>query len=253
MILRRLTPLATGLGLLIGFELLFARPSWYHLTALMLVGLVILGHLIVHPRPRRELLLLLTAPLLLVAGAWLILLFTAAAQWPVRQALAFAVAGLVWYELEQVFAFTYRTASYQAFALENIVSYLNLASVFLIVSGLFGLRFFIGYPLWLVLSVSTIVLFLTSYHTLAMAKIDRATRRSFSVLLAVLGGELLVSLSLLPSNHWVNGLIVATYYYVAVNLTHFHLRGALDRDHLRRYVLLGLLVVSLTVLTAPWR
>ncbi len=248
----RLLPLVTSLVTLAGFEyIIFGQPKAYYIVSLVLLVVQTAAVFFIRRKTWRDSLLFVAAPLLLLVGSLLFFLFPE--DWRIRQVIVVATSVVTWVYLEQVFAFQYHTAGYQAFALENISGYMNVSSVFCIVSGLFGLRFFIGYPLWLVIVVSGITLFLATNHTLAMGKIEGRVRHGHAFLIALLGTEVIGSLSLLPSSHFLNGLIAATYYFVLTNLTQYHLRSALDRTHVRRYVLLGLAVVVLSALTAHWR
>lgn len=248
---RRLLPLLTGIALFLGFEVFFARPNSLFVTGSVMVALLVMSIVALARSSRRRLWTFLFAPVLLVVGTLLFVLFPE--QGLLRHGLALLAAGMVWNDLEQLFAFHYGSATYQAFALENISFYINIANVFLIVSGLFGLRYYIGTSLLVVLPVIFSLLFLATFHTLTMSKVEGRARLTFTVLVSLLGFEVVMVLALLPSDLYVNGLLTATIFYVLVSLTHYHLRSTLDRSRIRRYVLLGSVVIVLTILTAAWR
>lgn len=249
---RRFAPLAAGVVTVLGFESILSWPQYYQLVAPAVIFAGIAAVLFIR-QTRRDATLFLTAPTLLVTGGLLFLLFTEIDRKLFAHILSVAVSGLLWYYLEQVFAFQFQTPSYQAFALENISGYMNVASVFFVVSTLYGLHFFVGYPLWLVISLIALILFIASVHTLAMGKAEWLPRLTRSVLLTVLGTEIAFALLFLPSGYQVNGLLLTTFFYVVVNLTHYDFRSTLDRRLVKRYVLIGVFVVVLTMLTASWR
>ncbi len=250
-LLLRVVPLLTGLALFLGFEVFFARPNSLFVTGGVMIALLVISVVALARSSRRRLWTFLQAPVLLVVGTLLFVLFPEKGL--LRHGIALLAAGMVWNDLEQLFAFHYGPATYQAFALENISFYINIANVFLIVSGLFGLRYYVGTSWPVVLAASLGVLLLSTFHTLTMGKVEGRTRNTFTALIAMLAFEVVIAVALLPSDMYVNGLLTATIFYVLVSLTHYHLRSTLDRSRIRRYVLLGSVVIVLTLLTAAWR
>lgn len=251
-LLLRLLPLLVGLLVGTGLEVVLGHPRWFHWGAVLLILAVAAGVWMIHRGPKREALLFLVPPVLLTVGVLLFLLVLDG-ETVLRHLIILVASVLIWNYLEQLFAYQYHTPSYQAFALENISAYINLGNVFLITAGLFGLHFLINYPLWITVVLSGVVIFLSAGHTLFMGKIEHPKRLSHSILVGVLSGELLISLTMLPANHLVIALLVATFYYATINLTYHYLRSSLDARRIRRYVILALSVIVLTTLTASWR
>lgn len=253
-LLLRLTPLLTAILVYAGVEVILRWTSLFHWVALILVLILIGAVMFLRRRLDRQTLFFLAPALLLVVGTLLFLLvLNTDERVPLHRIIALLACLLLWNYLEQLFAFHHHAPSYQAFALENISSYINLGNVFLIVSGLFGLHFLINYPLWIAVVLSGATIFLSVAHTLFMGKIDHPQRQLYAVLIGLLCTEVLVALALLPVDHFVIALLIATTYFVLVNLSYHHLRSSLDRQYVRRYVLLAVVVLSLTVLTAAWR
>lgn len=248
---RRILPTVAALLVWVLAQASFRAPVSYLPLAAAAVVSVGLATIALHPRPRREALLFAAAPLLFQTGVSLFLLFPERAL--VRQLIAAAAAAGLWIYLEQIFAYRYRTASFQAFALEHIASYLDLASVFLLTAGLIGLRYAIGFPLVAAFVLLAGVQFVAGLHALAMAKVNWRPRFAAALTVALFGTELLVALTTLPADAAVIALLLATFHFVALTLTHYAIRQSLDREHLRRYVLLAAGVVLFTVLTTPWR
>ncbi|MBI3115314.1 MAG: hypothetical protein HYZ09_02365 [Candidatus Kerfeldbacteria bacterium] len=250
-LLVRLLPFLTGAAAFVGFEYLLRVPRHLFVIGPLVLGIVVAGVVLITRPLSRTTALVVVPPALLVMGALGFVLFPD--QPLVRHLVTVGVAVLLWVYGEQLFAFQFRTESYQAFAIENISAYVNIVSVFLIASALFGFRFFLGLRAWVLMLGLTATLFVTALHTFAIGKVEFRRALASAGLLTLLGTEVAIALFILPADHYVNGLLIATFFYVTMNLTHYELRSTLDRARLQRYVLTGLFVVVLTLLTASWR
>lgn len=248
---RRLLPSLLALLVFGGFQYLFRHPTQFWIVSVSVLGVVSAGVLVLHPARRGEVLLFAVAPILFIASVTLYLLFPE--RQLVRHVIAFAAAVGVWIYCEQLFAFRYRTANFQAFALEHIAGYLDLASVFLSTAGLHGLRYSLGFPLPYVILLGGVIQGVAASHALAMAKVEGRTRWVTAGFLTLLGFEVLWVATMLPAAADVVALLTATFYFSALSLAHYALRSSLDREHRQRYILLVVIVVLFVVLTSRWR
>jgi hypothetical protein len=64
--------------------------------------------------------------------------------------------------------------------------------------------------------------------------------------------ELFWSISFLPFNYNITGLILAVCYYVIIGLVKNHLLGKLDAAKVKMYLILGGVSLFLIMLTARW-
>ena len=93
----------------------------------------------------------LISPLLLVNTSWLFLIFLEGKF--IRHAFLLVVVILFWLFLKVVFLYFHLRPKYQAHTLENVSSYLNLITIFLLFSGFFNLFIFLNVSFWLLILI----------------------------------------------------------------------------------------------------
>lgn len=192
----------------------------------------------------------LLVPFFLVSGTLLFALFPDRAF--IVQAMTAIAALLLWFYFESVFRFFHRPAAYQAYTLENISPYLNILSSFLLMAGFFALHVLLSISATLL----TLLVFLASfgmmYQTLWSQKVDRPTTLRFALSSGVVVAECFWAVLYLPTSYLVNGLVIASVFFITMNLIRFSVTLQLTRRRAVRTVALGLAVIVLSLGTAQW-
>jgi len=142
--------------------------------------------------------------------------------------------------------------AYQPFSLENISSYVNWLTFFLLASVLYGLASFLNLPTsWLVL-IMMIASALLVYQMIWANKITFKAGLPYILISVLILAELFWSVSFLPFNYNIAGLSLAICYYVIIGLVKNHLIFKLDAAKVKTYLLLGFISLILILFTARW-
>lgn len=126
------------------------------------------------------------------------------------------------------------------------------ATFFLFTAGIDGLAFHLRFPLWaVVLPVGTMT-FLLSFHVLGRAAISHRQRLFWSVILALLMGEVLTAFSFLPLSYLVVSGSLFVAFYIALHLLQRYMYETLTVKLIREYLLLGSVATAFMLSTARW-
>lgn len=251
--LNRLIPIFMPFLIFFGFEIFFLKPSIiYFVVPFLGVALAaatwkILGKKLLTALARW---LYLLTPISFLSGGVLFVLFLER-PWA-KHLLAAAIALFLGIFLKNIFIYIYEHDKYQPNSLENISNYLNLASIFLFNSSLFGFFFFLNTPLYKLALISLAVFFVLTLQTIWVNKIKIKSAWLHIATICLILFELFWTIAFLPTAFYVNGLILATSFYLMNNLMRLHLLGNLNKKIIRRYFFLCGLVIILILATAEW-
>jgi hypothetical protein len=154
--------------------------------------------------------------------------------------------------LRQVYCYLLRPLAYQVFSIENFSSYLNWLAFFLAAAAAYGLASFLNLPIvWLALAAMCLAILLI-YQLVWANKIELKPAWPYVLISCLILVELFWSISFLPFNYNITGLILAVCYYVIIGLVKNHLLGKLDAAKVKMYLILGGVSLFLIMLTARW-
>jgi len=194
--------------------------------------------------------IILSNPLLLVLCSLFFLIFLEN-QW-LHHLIVFAVSTILVIYLEDVFIYSFRPHKYQIYSLENISNYLSLITAFFFYSGLYSLSIFLKvetFILFFGLMAVTFVLFLQNISIYGIFLSQSWRHILVSILICA---EVFWALGFLPSSFYVNGLILTSVFYITLNINRLYLIGEFKKRAVRRYLIIGLVVILLTFGTARW-
>lgn len=249
---RRLLPFFSTVAVFAVLELLLAyqRGYWLSLALVLVIAVVPVGMIVQWRFADRDFWYFVLAPVCLVASTIFLLLFLS------DRALAHALlAGssllFGWY-VENLFLFHFHQDQYQPYALEHIMLYVNLLSVFFFFSSLFAARIFLNFSAFMQIGFA---LALTMFFSIQILwSIKHEQRRSWAlifVMMLVLM-EFFGVASILPTTFFVAGFLVAIPYYLMTNVMRHSLRATLTRGVVLRNAIIGGLAFVVTLAVAPW-
>jgi hypothetical protein len=93
---------------------------------------------------------------------------------------------------------------------------------------------------------------LVIYQVIWANKIDLNLGFVFILILGFVLIEAAWSISFLPLNYNVLGMVLAICYYISIGLTRFHLRNKLNRKVVKLYLFLGFISILILLLTSRW-
>ncbi|MEK7203176.1 MAG: hypothetical protein AAB653_02560 [Patescibacteria group bacterium] len=158
----------------------------------------------------------------------------------------------LYFYLRCVYYYLIYPQSYELFSIENISSYGNWLTFFFMAVTVYGLQSFLNLPVWLLETVMLAIIILIVYQIIWVNKIDFKKGLPYILICCLILIELSWSISFLPFNYNIAGLILAIGYYVLIGLTKDHLLDKLDQKALKAYLAVGLTSLFLILLTAQW-
>ncbi|MDD5031747.1 MAG: hypothetical protein PHR36_01745 [Patescibacteria group bacterium] len=168
------------------------------------------------------------------------------------QFLFLAAAVFIYFYLRYLYYYLVRPEFFSRDNLKNFSSLGNFFIIFFSASAIYGLQSFLNLPVWLLMIVLLVIIFLTVYQIMWVSKIG--LKASFPHIL--IGGVVLFeigwSISFLPLNHNIAGLALAICYFLLTGLSLSYLKDSLNKKIIKQYLIFGLLAILAVFLTARW-
>lgn len=168
------------------------------------------------------------------------------------QTLFFLNLIFVYLYLRYVYYYLLRPTAYEVFSIENISFFANFLTFFLLASIIYGLQSFLNLPIWLLIIAALIIMILIVYQIIWVNKIDFKAGLPYLLLSCFVLIELAWSISFLPFNYNIAGLILAICYYIIIGLVKNYLLNKLDNKKIKVYLYLGLISLFFIILTTSW-
>lgn len=167
---------------------------------------------------------------------------------------ALLVFGLVFLYLyfRTLFVLTQRPESYRAETLGNLSSYGNFLAIFFIATLLYSLQSFLNIQVWIMIMLLLLSIVLAVYQILWVNGVNRRIAYFYVLLAGLALSELAWSISFLPLNYFVSGLIFSIYYYMLIGMIRFYLLNQLNAKLVKIYLLFGILSIGAVMMTAHW-
>lgn len=193
----------------------------------------------------------LIAPFFLFEG-WIFFTVFLEERW-IKHLFLIIIVFFLFLFLYNIFNFLYQPLYYRAYSLENISNYLDLLAIWLWYSSFFGLIIFLGLsPGSFVLPI-IIIGVLIYYQNIWVNKIEIKNYWPYLIIVNLLLVEVFLAVSFLPTNFYVNGLILAVVYYVLSGLSRNFILKKLNKIIVVRHLLFGIFILAIGLLTAKWQ
>ena len=154
--------------------------------------------------------------------------------------------------LRHVYYYLLKPLAYQVFSIENLSSYINWLTFFLMSAALYGLQSFLNLSISSLMAVMIGTAVLLVYQIIWANKIEFKPGLPYILISCLILVELFWSISFLPFNYNISGLSLAICYYVIIGLVKNHLLDKLDAGKVRMYLILGAISLFLILFTAKW-
>jgi len=168
------------------------------------------------------------------------------------QLLFFVNMVFIYFYLKSIYYYLIRPEFYKAQTIENLSSYGNFLVIFFFSSASYGLQSFLNIATALLIFFILLLLALVVYQVMWANKIDINLGFIFILLLCLILVEIAWSISFLPLNYNVLGMVLAICYYILIGLTRFYLKGKLDGKIVKLYLFSGFISIFILLLTSSW-
>ena len=141
---------------------------------------------------------------------------------------------------------------YKKNSLENISTYSNFLTFFFVASSMYGLQSFLNISVWVLILGMILATGLIVYQVIWSLKISSNIGLLYILLVCVALVELAWSLSFLPLNFYILGIVLAICYYVVMGVARYYLLNRLDKKNIKLYLIFGFFSILTLLLTAKW-
>ncbi|MEA2064927.1 MAG: hypothetical protein U9O66_01350 [Patescibacteria group bacterium] len=191
----------------------------------------------------------LASPIFLLCGAILFLMFL---ENDILMHLSILLFSFIFFLFsESLFANFYDYQS-QSYPLENVLTGINLLALFLIYSHIFLFLALFHFSLWIMLPFLILTTFVSTFQLFYIYKIARKINYFYSIIATIIILEIFWSIMFLPTNFYVNGLILINVYYIIIGMSYFYFTEVLAKARVVRHLLISLIIIILTLATAKW-
>jgi len=153
---------------------------------------------------------------------------------------------------ENLYLNNFKPKKYQTYSLQNLSHYLNLISMFLLFSSFFGFFIFLQLTFWQLLLGVVVVTLVTIYQLMWISHVSINQSWIYMLIITLIIIEGFWVLAFLPTSIYVNGLLLATVYYLTVGLSLNKIINILNKTVIKRYVTIITVVIVITLLSAKW-
>ena len=158
----------------------------------------------------------------------------------------------LYFYLRNVYYYLVRPAAYKIFTIESISSYGNFLIFFLISAALYGFQSFLNIKVWPLMMALLAITALIVYQMIWANKIDLSRGMIYILISCLVILELSWSVSFLPLNHNIAGLIIAICYYMLTGLIRHYLLDKLDKEKIKSYLGFGMASLFIILFAAKW-
>jgi len=158
----------------------------------------------------------------------------------------------LYFYLKSIYYYFINSPLYKSQAFKSLAAFGNLLVVFFSASSIYWLQSFLGLPVWLLMLSFLILILIINYQIIWINRISIRTAFIFIMFIGLVLLEIGWSISFLPLNYKVTGLILAICYYVLSGITWLFVGGTLESRATKLYLSFGFIGISLILLTARW-
>lgn len=250
-IIKRLLLYLNPLVFIFSLEMIRSQQNiWWVFFAVSVVLLVVTIWDFTKKKLSKNFLFFLLGPLLFLLSMWTFLLFIENV-WVFRMVELIGVVFL-YLLLEQILNFHYFALKYQPYTLENFSFYTSILSAFFFSASLFSVFIFLRLNIAMVVTVGFILFSLIIFCVFWSNKISWSKSYIFNLIIPFILAELLLALSYLPTNFYVNAFLLTAGFYAVAGLSKSFLTESLNKKVIINYLIVSVTAVIAILLTATW-
>lgn len=254
-LLAKLAVLLATIFVFITFGLIFLFPSGIILLGIIIIIIAGLSslYLLKGKVSKRDKFFLLITPLFFIIASLVTCIFFKSNI--SKLLFSMLISFTIFLYMQNLFLYFYIPAKYNIYSLENISSYMNLISVFLISLAIYGLKILFGIRNYLFLGMIVFNLFFVTlliYQNLWINKINFKEARKYVFINLLALSQIYLIIFLLPSSFYVNGLIFTLAYYMISELSKQKLLNKLEKKIVLKYAMIGVSLFFLLLIATKW-
>ncbi|RMD51156.1 hypothetical protein D6827_02745 [Candidatus Parcubacteria bacterium] len=251
-LLHRLTPFAITLTAVAGYILLIFYPSHLFVGLFMLLVAIplLFARLLLWEIKRGSFWVFFGVPLFFILSSVFYFLFLESVN--AELFLMFVVATGLWFYAENLFTFYHLPAMYQAYALEYLTLVIVIISGFLFSAASYASTLFLQLPIWLPAIIMFLIAFLLTTSVYWVSKITLSAGWKFATIGALVITQIYIALAMLPVSFMANAAVISILLYMFLGLSRARILRKLTKVVLKRYLVIGSILLIIIFSTARW-
>lgn len=154
--------------------------------------------------------------------------------------------------LENIFLFYHRPLHYQSYSLENLAAIFNLIIFFLLAINLNAFSIFLSLPLWLLSLILIITISLLLLQSFWINKLKNKFCYIYLIIINIVILEFFWALTFLPTNFYVNSIILTIIFYLIWGILKAKLNEHLEKKIIWRYLFISSILLLIIIITSRW-
>ncbi|HCJ52582.1 MAG: hypothetical protein A2898_02815 [Candidatus Kerfeldbacteria bacterium RIFCSPLOWO2_01_FULL_48_11] len=191
------------------------------------------------------------ATLLFVLAGFALLLFIE--QTIFQHLLVVCIIGACGFITQNVYTFIHVTDRYHPYALETIFSYVNLLTLFFLLSAVQTVMLLFSFSVWPFALVIAVVAMLISFQTFWVYKAPIRDALGYAVPVSIMTLEMFVAVSFLPGPPLALASLTTIMYYLFMNILREHIAQRMELKTIRIYLVVSLALIAAVIISSPWR
>ncbi|HLD81733.1 MAG TPA: hypothetical protein VJA22_00825 [Patescibacteria group bacterium] len=138
-------------------------------------------------------------------------------------------------------------------ALPNISFFLNTSTVFFLSDSLLAFILLLNLDVVLSFLIFLAELWLLSFQTLWVSRINPIKATVYALVITIIFAELFWVFRFLPLDYTIVALIMAGFFHLLLNLSVFWIQDLWEFKLVRKYIIIGLVLLFVVLGTAQWK
>ncbi|MBU4421594.1 hypothetical protein L6259_02295 [Candidatus Parcubacteria bacterium] len=248
--MKHIIPILEGTTIFLALEVLLFKPAWLIYIILLITFVIFLG--VILPKKRlvgkNEFWHYLASPLIFIWSGTILLLFFENTYF--RHFFVLGLSAYILFYFENFLYYLIASSDESRDSFLRINNLMNVVSVFFLSASFYGIKTFIQLHLW----VLSIIFFIFSagliYSPLWTLKKKTKIIIPEMLVVALIITELFIAIQFLPIGFYASGALVGVLYYILSGILINYLKHG--KIIYKRYIVVGLILLSLILFTARW-
>lgn len=162
------------------------------------------------------------------------------------------VSALLWIWYETLYTFWQQPERYQAYTLQRLSASLYVVAVFFLIAGMNGFYVYLQMKFWGVVAFVSLTIFCLLYDMFLLCQFTQNESLVSAIATSFLATEAFIAMSYLPTQVYVEALLMAVVFYGLVGITKLWSQEDFRRSQWLPYVIVSSACFLLTLSSSLW-
>jgi hypothetical protein len=152
-----------------------------------------------------------------------------------------------------LFFYFEKSEMYSRQFMNNFFSSAGFLVIFFASSSIFGFISFFNMAVWPLLFLLVLIAAIVLFQYYLSYEINRAASYPYILLVCLIMLEISWSISFLPLNYSVSGLVISIFYYISSGLSRYYIQGGLSKAVFKFYLSFAGASIIILLITSSWK